>query len=42
LNGQVDFSQVDLKKIESQMVNVQAEMIKLAGLLIQNPEQKQG
>ena len=42
LNGQVDFSQVVLKKIESQMVNVQAEMIKLAGLLIQNPEQKQG
>lgn len=42
LNGQVDFSQVDLKKIESQMVNVQAEMVKLAGLLIQNPEQEQG
>lgn len=40
LNGQVDFSQVNLKKIESQMVNVQSEMIKLAGLLIQNPEQK--
>ncbi|MCO8094063.1 hypothetical protein [Acinetobacter lwoffii] len=40
LNGQVDFSQIDLKKIESQMVNVQAEMVKLAGLLIQNPEQK--
>ncbi len=42
LNGQMDFSQVDLKKIESQMVNVQAEMVKLAGLLIQNPEQEQG
>src|SRR5690606_29630629 len=40
LNGDMDFSQIDLKKIESQMVNVQAEMIKLAGLLIQNPEQK--
>ncbi|MCO8097596.1 hypothetical protein NI462_10460 [Acinetobacter lwoffii] len=40
LNGQVDFSQVDLKKIESQMVNVQAEMVKLAGLLIQNPDQE--
>lgn len=40
LNGQVDFSQVNLKKIESQIVNVQSEMIKLAGLLIQNPEQK--
>ncbi len=40
LNGQVDFSQVNLKKIESQMVNVQSEMVKLAGLLIQNPEQE--
>jgi predicted nucleic acid-binding Zn-ribbon protein len=40
LNGEMDFSQIDLKKIESQMVNVQAEMVKLAGLLIQNPEQK--
>lgn len=40
LNGQVDFSQVNLKKIESQMVNVQSEMIKLAGLLIQNPDQE--
>lgn len=40
LNGQVDFSQVNLKKIESQMVNVQAEMVKLAGLLIQNPDQE--
>lgn len=39
LNGQVDFSQVNLKKIESQMVNVQSEMVKLAGLLIQNPDQ---
>ena len=38
LNGQVDFSQVNLKKIESQMVNVQSEMVKLAGLLIQNPD----
>ncbi|WP_312088274.1 hypothetical protein [Acinetobacter variabilis] len=38
LNGQVDFSQVDLKKIESQMVSVQAEMLKLAGILIQNPD----
>lgn len=38
LNGQVDFSQVDLKKIESQMVSVQAEMLKLAGMLIQNPD----
>ncbi|WP_180004337.1 MULTISPECIES: hypothetical protein [unclassified Acinetobacter] len=38
LNGQVDFSQVDLKKIESQMVSVQAEMLKLAGMLIQNSD----
>ncbi|MGO1064025.1 hypothetical protein [Acinetobacter lwoffii] len=42
LNGQVDFSQVNLKKIESQMVNVQSEMVKLAGLLIQNPDQESG
>jgi leucyl aminopeptidase len=34
LNGQVDFNQVDLKKIESQMVNVQAEMVKLAAMMI--------
>lgn len=40
LNGQVDLSQVNLKKIESQMVNVQSEMVKLAGLLIQNPDQE--
>lgn len=40
LNGQVDFSQVNLKKIESQMVNVQSEMVKLAGLLIRNPDQE--
>lgn len=40
LNDQVDFSQVNLKKIESQMVNVQSEMVKLAGLLIQNPDQE--
>ncbi|MFZ0024045.1 hypothetical protein [Acinetobacter sp.] len=40
LNGQVDFSQVNLKKIESQMVNVQSEMVKLAGLLIQNPDKE--
>lgn len=40
LNGQVDFSQMNLKKIESQMVNVQSEMVKLAGLLIQNPDQE--
>ncbi len=40
LNGEVDFSQVNLKKIESQMVNVQSEMVKLAGLLIQNPDQE--
>ncbi|WP_432211306.1 hypothetical protein [Acinetobacter variabilis] len=38
LNGQVDFSQVDLKKMESQMVSVQAEMLKLAGMLIQNSD----
>lgn len=36
LNGQVDLSKVDLKKIEQQMVSIQSEMVKLAGMLIQN------
>lgn len=34
LNGQVDLSKVDLKKIEQQMVSIQSEMVKLAGMLI--------
>lgn len=34
LNGEVDFSQVDFKKIEQQLGSVQGEMLKLAALLI--------
>lgn len=34
LNGEVDLTQVDLKKIEQQMGNIQLEMIKLAGMMI--------
>lgn len=36
LNGKVDLSKVDLKKIEQQMVSIQSEMVKLAGMLIQS------
>lgn len=38
LNGQLNFSQVDFKQIEAQMGNVQAEMLKLAGLLLPQKE----
>lgn len=38
LNGQVDLSQVDFKKIEQQMGNIQGEMLKLAAMLIQQPK----
>ena len=38
LNGQVDLSQVDFKKIEQQMGNIQGEMLKLAAMLIQQPQ----
>lgn len=41
LNGQVDLSAVDLKKIEQQMVSIQSEMVKLAGMLIQNSSNDQ-
>ncbi|CAB1220027.1 hypothetical protein [Acinetobacter bouvetii] len=34
LNGEVDLTQVDFKKIEKQMGNIQLEMIKLAGMMI--------
>lgn len=34
LNGAVDFSQVDFKKIERQMSNIQMEMLKLASMMI--------
>ena len=40
LNGQVDLSQVDFKKIEQQMGNIQGEMLKLAAMLIQQPKDK--
>lgn len=35
LNGQVDLSQVDFKKLEQQMGNIQTEMLKLAGMILQ-------
>lgn len=38
LNGQVDLSQVDFKKIQQQMGSIQVEMIKLAGMLIPTGE----
>ncbi|ATO21017.1 hypothetical protein BS636_06280 [Acinetobacter sp. LoGeW2-3] len=34
LNGQMDFSKVDFKKLEQQMGNVQMEMLKLAAMMI--------
>ena len=34
LNGAVDFSQVDFKKIERQISNIQMEMLKLASMMI--------
>ncbi|WP_425918310.1 hypothetical protein [Acinetobacter sp. TSRC1-2] len=45
LNGDVDLSQVDFKKIEKQMGSIQMEMIKLAGMMIpqgqDEPEQNE-
>lgn len=38
LNGEVDLSQVDVKKIQQQMGSIQVEMIKLAGMLIPTGE----
>ncbi|UIZ58885.1 hypothetical protein LZP46_00820 [Acinetobacter sp. SCLZS86] len=35
LNGQVDLSKVDFKKLEQQMGSIQAEMLKLAGMILQ-------
>ena len=34
LNGQVDFSQVDFKKMQQQMATIQSEMMKLASMMI--------
>ncbi|MDM1284392.1 hypothetical protein HXZ60_12690 [Acinetobacter towneri] len=35
LNGQIDLSKVDFKKLEQQMGSIQAEMLKLAGMILQ-------
>ena len=35
LNGQVDLSEVDFKKLEQQMGNIQTEMLKLAAMILQ-------
>lgn len=35
LNGQVDLSKVDFKKLEQQLGNIQTEMLKLAGMILQ-------
>ncbi|WP_168542590.1 hypothetical protein [Acinetobacter sp. A2] len=35
LNGQINLSQVDFKKLEQQMGNIQSEMVKLAGMILQ-------
>ncbi|MGE8572191.1 MAG: hypothetical protein ACN6NW_09155 [Acinetobacter amyesii] len=40
LNGQIDLSKVDFQKIQNQMGNIQAEMLKLAGMLIQDQAAK--
>ena len=36
LNGQINFSEADFKKIEQQMGNIQLEMLKLAQMLMQD------
>ena len=36
LNGQAGFSPADFKKIEQQIGSIQSEMVKLAGMLMQN------
>ena len=41
LNGNIDLYQVDFKKIEQQMGSIQTEMIKLAGLMIPQGQDKQ-
>ncbi|NNH38849.1 hypothetical protein [Acinetobacter terrae] len=41
LNGEVDLSQVDFKKIEKQMGSIQMEMIKLAGMMIPQSQDEQ-
>ncbi len=41
LNGNIDLNQLDFKKIEQQMGSIQTEMIKLAGLMIPQGQDKQ-
>ena len=38
LNGDLDISKVDFKKIQQQMDNIQTDMLKLAGMMIQTTE----
>lgn len=41
LNGNIDLNQLDFKKIEQQMGSIQTEMIKLAGMMIPQGQDKQ-
>jgi len=41
LNGNIDLNQLDFKKIEQQMGSIQTEMIKLAGMIIPQGQDKQ-
>ena len=41
LNGNIDLNQLDFKKIEQQMGSIQTEMIKFAGLMIPQGQDKQ-
>lgn len=40
LNGEINLAQVDFKKIEKQMGNIQLEMVKLASMLIPDSQDK--
>jgi primosomal protein N'' len=42
LNGELDLTQVDFKKIEQQMGMIQTEMIKLAGMMIPEGQHDSG
>ncbi|MGX5699065.1 hypothetical protein ACWKWF_05600 [Acinetobacter kookii] len=42
LNGELDLTQVDLKKIEQQIGTIQMEMIKLAGMMIPEGQNDSG
>ena len=41
LNGNIDLNQLDFKKIEQKMGSIQTEMIKLAGMMIPQGQDKQ-